>query len=350
MVPSATLLLLLLGAAPVAPPEPTPGDELIEGAVLFDARGPRGESCRSCHARPGLPHPLEGMRGHASPSAPVAGPLRGLLRSAPYGQDASVPTLAEATSLALQDTWGEAPRRWRRALELWLRAQPHSATPSVDEQGLPTATATALERQGEALFRQPRPALGGRSCASCHVPAHDFTDGQPRTFAHGTAAPDLLQPVFDTPSLRELSGRGALLALEPVEGIPAAVSAIDARHALGLGAAEQAALGAWLQAVGRWEPEPVAAPQPLLRSRLEWAKRHASESDLPWGPLQAVLSEGLTAAGQGELAGRVMKASGEERKALVEEALNALGSGSRGPAPIGQDAGLPLVDGGAAHR
>jgi cytochrome c peroxidase len=251
------------------------GNTAFSAPSLFGERArAAGLSCNTCHvqgeanpaffipgvsARPGGLDPTttffharagDGVANHVDiPS------LRGTRHTAPYGRDGRFATLrAFARHVIVDEFAGPEPApAVLDALVAYMEEFEFLPNPKIDSEGRPTAAADDAARRGAALFARPFAGLGGRACASCHVPAQRFTDGQQHDMSGGTDkaynTPSLLNAAFTAPYWHD--GRFA--------DFDAVVAHYDSSYRLGFGAGERADLVAWLRAVGDGEDptEPV---------------------------------------------------------------------------------------------
>lgn len=186
--------------------------------------------------------------------------LRGARSTAPYGHGGAVGSLSDFVDhvVGFELAAPALKAEWRRALVFYLEQLDFLPNPQLDALGQLTARASPLAHQGEPLFRAERKALGGLSCASCHVPEALFTDRRSHALHHGLHFSGATE-AFDTPSLLNLAETAPYFYDGSADTLAQAVEQLDRRHGLGLAAGERAALVAYLEAVGA-VPEGRAVP------------------------------------------------------------------------------------------
>lgn len=242
-----------------------------------------GTSCESCHPRGGTtPYPRgagESDRpGNIDPLNParaeladdgIWGPrnipsLRGIRYTWPYGIDGSKASLKEVVEFVIEaENQSEAPSLWVQALTRYVAGFDFLPNPRIDALGRLVATASPAAKAGEQLFHKPFEGLGGKSCASCHVPDALFADREIHPLHHGEGK-QVTGPTeaFSTPTLLGLQESAPYFFDGSAPDLAAAVKQLDARHHLGLGAEERAALTAFLTDVGHEEGAPVVQSVP----------------------------------------------------------------------------------------
>ncbi len=129
--------------------------------------------------------------------------LRGIRFTGPYERDGSKATLASVISGVVEREFHQPLRQeWLDALELYVSEIDFLPNAQIDSLGRLTAKASEAAKRGEAVFTAPRTAWGGRSCATCHVPASYFTDHRQHAFRHGVGeGTSTAAEAFATPSL-----------------------------------------------------------------------------------------------------------------------------------------------------
>ena len=121
----------------------------------------------------------------------------------------------------------------------------------LDARGRLTGAASASAHRGEILFAKPRAAFDGGSCATCHPPSAFFRDG--RTHRLGTGqppSPHAIDDGFDTPTLLGIAETAPYFHDGRFATLADVVAWFDRSFALGLDAAGEADLTAYLAAVG----------------------------------------------------------------------------------------------------
>jgi len=173
--------------------------------------------------------------------------LRGAAYSAPYGRDGRFASLREFTrNVVVNEFSGREPsRRMLDGLVRYIRQLEFLPNAKLTADGQLTDKASAAAKAGERLFRKPYAAMNGRSCASCHTPAAQFSDGQ--QYNVGTGA------VYETPTLRNANYTAPYFAEGSAADYGEAVTHFDDFYSLELTAQEQNQLVAYLNAVGAGE-------------------------------------------------------------------------------------------------
>ncbi len=249
------------------------------GDLAFDSREIFGEparalglTCNTCHNKgvtnpgffiPGLsarPGTMDVSNAFFAPHAnnglfdPLDIPdLRGIRFTAPYGRNGRFDSLREfVRNVIVNEFNGPEPDPLiLDAMVAYMLEFDFLPNPGLAPDGRLAPGATETARRGEELFQRPFDGLGGRSCASCHVPSDHFLDRRRHDIGSVPgAAPGSRDRALDTPTL--LGSRftapyfhdGSLPTLESV------VEWFDERFALGLAEGEVADLVAYLETVG----------------------------------------------------------------------------------------------------
>lgn len=249
------------------------GNTAFSSPLLFGAKAREaGLSCDTCHTNgdvnqrffiPGVsvrhggldpttaffnPVQDDGVQNHVDiPS------LRGIRYLGPYGRDGRIGSLREFTRHVIVNEFAgpEPDPRILDALVAYMDQFEFLPNLRLDTLGRLTGTVSAAERRGEALFAKPLAAMGGKSCASCHVPDALFTDGRRHDVGSGG--------VFKTPTLLNVDFTAPYFHDGRYDTIEAAIDHFDRTFALKLSRAEKADLAAYVRAVGDGEGpfEPV---------------------------------------------------------------------------------------------
>ncbi|MDP6706142.1 MAG: cytochrome c peroxidase [Alphaproteobacteria bacterium] len=225
-----------------------------------------GLSCQTCHPngdantrflvpevsdRPGnvdVSHRLFNRMTDDGRANPVNIPsLRGVALTAPYGRDGRIASLREFTrNVIVTEFDGAEPAGWLLdalvAYQQQLGFLPGAASAPG---GRLTDTASPAAKRGEALFHRPFPKQPSLSCAACHQPSGNFTDGRRHDVGSGG--------VYVTPSLRNASHTGPYFHDGGRPDFAAVVAHFDRVFGLGLDAAERGDLVAYLKVVGQAE-------------------------------------------------------------------------------------------------
>jgi len=222
-----------------------------------------GLSCQTCHAnghlsadffvpglsdRPGSFDPTNALFNRRADDGlfrPLNIPsLRGVAMTAPYGRDGRFASLRSFTRHVIVNEFaGDEPPAWLLdALVAYQHDLAFPPAPALGPGGRLTAAAPPAAKQGERLFRAPFRDDSGLSCASCHPPHGNFTDG--RRYDVGTGG------TFTPPSLRGLAASAPYLHDGSLPTLAAVVARYDEWFVLGLSSEEEAALSAYLATVG----------------------------------------------------------------------------------------------------
>lgn len=235
---------------------------LIMGPVARDA----GISCASCHNSGEISRRFfiagsSSYHGSADVTSALFNPrfddgldnpvdipsLRGVALTAPYGHDGRFTSLREFTrNVIVNEFAGAEPAPViLDALVEYQRQLAFLPNPKLDRRGRLEDTADAAARRGQALFRTPFAQMDGRSCASCHIPSAQFTDGQQHDVgtSRSLETPTLLNANFTAPYFAD----GSAQDYEEV------VEHFDRFYDLDLGSAARSDLVAYLEAVGHGE-------------------------------------------------------------------------------------------------
>jgi cytochrome c553 len=263
--------------------DPTRADgvviDLLLGDLLFHSPHILGEnarraglSCQACHPNgatnatlmiPGVsdrPGNVDLTTAHFRAGAdnriadPINTPsLRGVRFTGPYGRDGRTASLSEFVRDVVTGEFGGAPLPAAHLAALVRYVQDLDFVPnaSLDGRGRLTARASAGARRGEALFTAPRAGFDGGSCATCHVRASFFRDGQVHRLLSGRKpSPHALDDGFETPTLLGTAESAPYFHDGRFATLAEVVAWFDRTFALGLSAGERADLTAYLDAVG----------------------------------------------------------------------------------------------------
>jgi mono/diheme cytochrome c family protein len=263
---------------------------VLLGEMLFHSTrllGPRtmqmGVSCNSCHPNGStsptifnehslmVPGRIDLTVGYFTPAAEngisdphVIPTLRGIRQTAPYQVDGKVPSLREQIRHVVVNEFGtaEPPPLYLDAMTSFLVQLDFLPNSKLNPDGTLSAAASATARRGEKAFNKQRPELGGRSCASCHVPEDDFTDRKSHRLG-------LQEGRYDTPTLMGLVATPPYWHDARARTIEDALAEVERLFGLKLPADERAELVAYLKEIGAenepWEPPSLARrAAPLL--------------------------------------------------------------------------------------
>ncbi len=240
------------------------GNTAFSAPSLFGPKAREaGLSCDTCH-RQGDTNPrffipgVSARHGGLDPTTSMFNPtqddgvanhvdipsLRGVRFNAPYGRDGRTASLREfARNVIVLEFGGAEPAPViLDALVAYMEQIEFLPNPKLDRLGRLTATAGPAAAHGEALFNTPMAGMGGRSCATCHVPDAQFADGRRHDVGSGGPfkTPTLLNARFTAPYFHD--GRYATFA--------DVVAHFDKLFTLSLTPAQRDDLAAYLEAVG----------------------------------------------------------------------------------------------------
>ena len=244
------------------------GDMLFDSPEIFGvpARS-HGITCAMCHNRsdvnrnlyiPGLSLRPGGLdvdgslfnpRGNDHRFDPLDTPsLRGIRFTAPYGRDGRTASLREfARNVIVGEFAGPEPSPLMLdALVTYMNEFDFLPAPNLDRNGRLVASASDAAKRGEALFMRPLAAMGGQSCASCHVPSAHFVDHRRHDIGSGFG----VAAAFDTPTLLGIAHNAPYFHDGSLETLAEVVERFDRKFGLGLSAPSKSDLTAYLEAVG----------------------------------------------------------------------------------------------------
>ncbi len=200
------------------------------GDMAFDSSFILGEparslafTCNTCHNKgvtnpnftiPGLsvrPGGVDVSSSYLAPHAnnghfdPVDIPdLRGIRFTAPYGRNGRFASLREFVRNGIINEFNgpEPDPMLLDGLILYMIEFDFLSNPYLNRDSTLNEKASEAARRGEKIFNKPFAQMGGRSCASCHVPSSHFLDRQRHDI--GTARgyePYSQDRALDTPTL-----------------------------------------------------------------------------------------------------------------------------------------------------
>lgn len=244
------------------------GDMLFDSPEIFgEPARSHGITCATCHNRsdvnrnlyiPGLSLRSGGLdvdgslfnpRNNDHRFDPLDTPsLRGIRFTTPYGRDGRTASLREfARNVIVGEFAGPEPSPLMLdALVVYMNEFDFLPAPNLDRNGRLTALAPDAAKRGEELFMRPFDAMGGQSCASCHVPSGHFIDHRRHDIGSGFG----VTAAFDTPTLLGIAHTGPYLHDGSVETLAEVVDWFDRKFGLGLSARSKSDLTAYLTAVG----------------------------------------------------------------------------------------------------
>ncbi len=178
--------------------------------------------------------------------------LRGLRFTGPYGHDGRIASLSEfIAGVVTIELGGESlSSAHLSALTRYVMDLDLLPNKNLDRRGMLTAHVTVAARRGEVVFRGPRAAFGGMSCASCHIPSAYFRDGRVHRIGSGKLpSPHALEGGEETPTLLGLAETAPFFHDGSLASIPDVVAWFDREFALGLSPRQRADLSAYVEAV-----------------------------------------------------------------------------------------------------
>ncbi len=249
------------------------GDMLFDSPQIFGEKAKvLGITCATCHNRsdinnrffiPGVSHRPGGadvdggffnaIFNDFQDDALDTPSLRGIRYTAPYGRDGREASLRDFTRNVIVSEFGGAePTPFMLdALVAYLNEFDFLPNSEINGFGQLTDRSNASAVRGEALFNTPFDGMAGKSCASCHVPATNFTDN--RRYDIGSAKGNYdgsRGGQFDTPTLINVKYTAPYFHDGSLPTLGAVVDWFDNTFALGLEAGQRADLTAYLETVG----------------------------------------------------------------------------------------------------
>jgi cytochrome c peroxidase len=244
------------------------GDMLFDSPEIFgEPARSHGITCAMCHNRsdvnqrlyiPGLSLRPGGVdvdgslfnpRGNDHRFDSLDTPsLRGIRFTAPYGRDGRTASLREfARNVIVGEFAGPEPSPLMLdALVTYMNEFDFLPAPNLDRNGRLVAGASDAAKRGEKLFIRPFAAMGGQSCASCHVPSAHFVDHRRHDIGSGFG----VAAAFDTPTLLGIDHNAPYFHDGSLETLAEVVDWFDRKFGLGLSAPSKSDLTAYLEAVG----------------------------------------------------------------------------------------------------
>ena len=244
------------------------GDMLFDSPEIFgEPARSHGITCAMCHNRsdvnqrlyiPGLSLRPGGVdvdgslfnpRGNDHRFDSLDTPsLRGIRFTAPYGRDGRTASLREfARNVIVGEFAGPEPSPLMLdALVTYMNEFDFLPAPNLDRNGRLVAGASDAAKRGEKLFIRPFAAMGGQSCASCHVPSAHFVDHRRHDIGSGFG----VAAAFDTPTLLGIDHNAPYFHDGSLETLAEVVDWFDRKFGLGLSAPSKSDLTVYLEAVG----------------------------------------------------------------------------------------------------
>jgi cytochrome c peroxidase len=252
------------------------GDMLFDSPEIFgEPARSLGISCATCHNRsdinqrfyiPGLsarPGGVDVDSAFFQPNAndhrldPLDIPsLRGIRFTGPYGRNGRTASLREFTrNVIIGEFNGPEPTpRMLDALVAYLNEFDFLPVKQLDRSGMLNNRASQAAKRGESLFQRPFAQMGGRSCASCHMPSSAFLDGRRHDIGSGKPAAKFGRDgAFDTPTLLGAAFTAPYFHDGSLAKLADVVDWFDTRFNLKLEKQSKADLVAYLETIGGGE-------------------------------------------------------------------------------------------------
>jgi len=249
------------------------------GDMAFDSSFVFGEparsmaiSCNTCHNKsitnplffiPGLSSRNGGLDVSSSFFAPHANngifdpldipDLRGIRFTAPYGRNGRFASLREFTrNVIVNEFNGPEPEPLLLdGMIAYMLEFDFLPNPLLEPDGSLSDAAPAAAKRGEELFLRPLAAMGGRSCATCHIPSDHFLDRRRHDIGSvAGASDDSRDRALDTPTLLSSLSSGPYFHDGSQSSLEDVVRWFDGQYDLGLEETEIRDLTAYLEAVG----------------------------------------------------------------------------------------------------
>lgn len=269
------------------------GDMLFDSPEIFgEPARSLGLTCSTCHPRsdvnraffiPGIgPKPgavdVDGHffnpRFNDMRDDPLDIPsLRGIRFTAPYGRDGRFASLRDfVRNVIVSEFNGEEPTPMMLdALVTYMLEFDWLPSPHLNPDGTLSGKAPQAARRGEVLFKTPYKGMGGRSCATCHIPSANFLDGLRHDIGSGDpASPNARDSFFDTPTLINVAHTAPYFHDGSLDTLADVVEWFNSRFALGLTERQKRDLTAYLEAMGKGEEPFEVFTEEHTRFRLAW--------------------------------------------------------------------------------
>jgi cytochrome c peroxidase len=267
------------------------GDMAFDSPHIFgEPARSAGIACSTCHnkgttnpkffvpglsARPGgmdvsnaffAPHANDGHYGHLDTPD-----MRGIRFTAPYGRNGRFASLREFTRNVIVNEFNgaEPDPILVDAMVAYFNEFDFLPNAALKPDGRLADQAPAAAKRGEKLFNTPFAGMGGRACATCHVPSDHFLDRKRHDI--GTvngATPGSRDRALDTPTLLSAKHTPPYFHDGSQPTLRAVVEWFDKRFALKLSGGQVSDLTAYLETIGDGEEAFEASPH-FLASEME---------------------------------------------------------------------------------
>ncbi|MGH9816925.1 MAG: cytochrome c peroxidase [Candidatus Acidiferrales bacterium] len=252
------------------------GDMAFDSPYIFgEPARSLGISCNTCHNKsitnpqlfvPGLstvPGTVDVSSSLFAPHAnnghfdPLDIPdLRGIRFTAPYGRNGRTASLREFVRNVIVHEFGgsEPDPLLLDAMIAYMNEFDFLPNPKLNADGTLSAHATAAEKRGEKLFRTPFAGMDRMSCATCHIPSANFTDGKRHNIGavKGSGAYSR-DGALDTPTLLSARWTPPYFHDGSQPSLRAVVEWFNKQFKLGLAKPQVDDLTAYVEAVGDGE-------------------------------------------------------------------------------------------------
>ncbi|MFQ5961147.1 MAG: cytochrome c peroxidase [Candidatus Methylomirabilales bacterium] len=199
--------------------------------------------------------------------------LRGIRFTAPYGRDGRFASLRDfVRNVIVNEFNGPEPTPLMLdALVTYMLEFDWLPSPYLNPDGTLNAKASQAAKRGEVLFKTKFKGMGGRACATCHVPSANFLDGLRHDIGSGDpASPNARDSFFDTPTLINVRHTAPYFHDGSLETLADVVAWFNTRFTLGLTKRQQSDLTVYLEAVGTGEEPFEVFTDEHTRFRLSW--------------------------------------------------------------------------------
>ncbi|MFQ5989502.1 MAG: cytochrome c peroxidase [Candidatus Methylomirabilales bacterium] len=271
------------------------GDMLFDSPEIFgEPARSLGITCSTCHPRSDVNRKflIPGISQHAG-SVDVDGhffnprfndqrtdpldipSLRGIRFTAPYGRDGRFASLRDfVRNVIVNEFKGDEPTPLMLdAMVTYMLEFDWLPSPYLNPDGTLKDNAPKAAKRGAMLFNTPYKGLGGRSCATCHIPSANFTDGLRHDIGSGDpASPNARDSFFDTPTLINVTHTAPYFHDGSLDSLADVVAWFDQRFTLGLTVHQRKDLTAYLEAVGAGEEPFEVFDDENTLFRLAWGE------------------------------------------------------------------------------